>query len=591
MLFSTFCTYLEKLENTTKRLEMMGILAELISKLELKEADIAMYLSLGYLKAPFENEKFNIADKMMQRAMQFAFNITSETIDKLYAKHGDLGDACLELTGKKTASNIELLTIHDLLLDIAIVSGTGSQDIKLKKIASLLAKLDGISSKYVVKIVLGTTRLGFTELTIIEALAKSINGTKEIKAQIEYKYSIHPDIGLIVKKIKQKGIRGIEEISIQPGVPILAQKAQRLPSTKEIIEKMGTVWAEYKFDGTRVQLHLDKNQTVKTSELEKKSLFAVEDKRVLIKTFTRNLEETTHQYPDIVEAAIKQIKATSIILDGEAIGYDADTGEFLPFQEIMQRKRKHNIKEMMDKIPLTYYVFDILYLNGKPLTKEPLRKRKEYLKKAIGAGTVIMCDTYTEAGTEKELQAVFDDAREHGLEGIVVKNPDAEYMAGARSFTWVKLKIADVDLLDDTVDAVVLGYYYGKGVRAKFGIGGFLVGIYDNESDEYKTITKIGTGLKDDDWIKLKELADKTKLAEKPKNYDISKMYACDVWTYPKIVVEVGADEVSKSAEHSTGFALRFPRLIRFREDKSPTDTTALSEIKDLHAMKKRAYY
>ncbi|HLB51486.1 hypothetical protein A3F07_02665 [candidate division WWE3 bacterium RIFCSPHIGHO2_12_FULL_38_15] len=590
MKFKDFAKYLEKLESTSKRLEITSILTDLIKNLDQEEAEIGVYLSLGYLKAIYENPKFNIAEKMMIKILEMSFETDKKVIESHYAKSGDLGDVAFELSKTKKSGNPRLNDVYKDLQEIAEVSGSGSQDLKINKSAELLKKLDPLSAKYAVRIILGTIRLGFTELTIIDALAQFL-GDKTASAQIENRYSIHPDIGLVTKIIKKEGLKGIEKIKIEPGVPILAQRCQRLSDPKEVIEKMGRVWAEFKFDGTRVQLHMNRKIKPKSKDTEQNDLFDRESGEMLIKTYTRNLEETTHQYPDIIEAADRLIEADSVILDGEAIGFDKKTGEFLPFQETIQRKRKHGVAEMVKDIPLKYFVFDILYLNGKELIDLPLSERKELLKKAVKPNEEIIIDTYVETDNAEKLTEYFEEAKDKNLEGLILKKPGSVYQAGARSFSWVKMKKADTKLLEDTVDCVVLGYFYGKGVRAQFGIGGFLVGVYDEKAQKFKTITKIGTGLKEDDWIYLKKEADKLKTKEKPKNVEVNKILEPDVWIQPKIVVEVGADEISKSPTHTAGYALRFPRLIKFRTDKKPTDSTSIEEIKTLHNMQKRGYY
>lgn len=597
MQFRNFAKYLQKLEETSKRLEITDILTSLLNELDNDETDLSVYLALGELQAPYKNKKFNIADKMILRALEQAFHKSPDVLMKLYSEKGDLGGVVESIVGENSHKGLNIPDTYKKLWEIADSDGAGSQDLKIAKTAELLQSVDALSAKYVVRIILGTMRLGFTELTVLDALVQYVGKTdkdakKTFKAKLEEIYNLHPDIGLIAKKIKELGDTGVDKIGIEVGVPILPQKCQRIPTFEEIIEKMECVWAEYKFDGTRVQLHMDKSKKLETTELEQKNLFADETpERIFVKTFTRNLEEVTYQYPDIVEAALNQIEATSVIIDGEAVGYDPDTMEFLPFQQIMQRKRKHNVKEMAEKIPLKYFVFDLLYLNGKSLTTEPLTKRKELLKKVVKKGDVILVDDYPEIKTVDGLKAYFAEAREKGLEGLILKKPDVGYQAGARSFNWVKIKVADTKLLDDSVDVVVLGYYFGKGVRSKFGIGGFLVGIFDPDEGVYKTITKVGTGLKDEDWITLKQKADKVAVKEQPKNYVVNKIYKPDVWTAPEIVVELGADEVSVSQTHSLGYALRFPRLLKFRDDKRASDTTTPQEIVDLLNMQKRGNY
>jgi DNA ligase 1 len=596
MKFRRFAEYLNELESTAKRLEITSILTDLLNELSVDTTDTAVYLSLGYLKAPFENPKFNIAEKMMIRTMEAAYQKTRQEIEGLYSKSGDLGNTALQIAPDKVENELTIKEVYDLLWEISQAEGAGSQETKVNKTASLLQKLDKTSAKYVVRIILGTTRLGFTELTVIDALSKLVNGDKTLKTQIEEKYNIHPDIGLIAKKIKSQGMEGIKEIGIEIGVPILPQKCQRLSNSEEIIQKMGKVSAEYKFDGTRVQLHMDRKKHIKSKSVEQNELFAGGDgkktEKVFVRTYTRNLEETTHQYPEIIEEALSHIEADSIILDGEAIGYNKETGEFLPFQEIMQRKRKHGIAETAKEIPVKYFVFDLLYLNGKSLTEEPLEKRRKILESVIKpGGKVISIDNNLVTSDPHKLEAFFEESKELGLEGLVIKKPDAPYQAGARSYTWVKLKKAETKHLEDTIDTVILGYSYGRGVRAAFGIGQFLAGIFDKKTNSFKSITKVGTGLKDEDFVYLKKEADKLKIDKKPANVEIDKVYTPDVWVSPKIVVELGADEISKSSTHTAGYALRFPRLIKFRADKKPEDITSLDEIENMYKLQKRGYY
>jgi DNA ligase-1 len=559
---------------------MTDILANLISELNQNEVKIGIYLCLGTLKAPFEDLKFNFADKQMVKTLAVYSDKEAEEIAKMYSKEGDLGSVGFLISKEIKNPTPSLQDVYEKLEEIAQIEGTGSQDKKSQKIISLLQTLDPMSNKYAIRIILGNNRLGFTELTIVDAICKFLDD-KTLKSKVEDAYNRFPDIGFIVEKIKESGIEGIKKIKIKPGVPILPQKAQRLSTPEEIIEKMGKVWCEYKFDGTRVQLHLNRKDTKTSSDLfEEKTKF-------LVKTFTRNLEETTHQYPDIIEDAINQLDVESVILDGEAIGFSKETGEYLPFQETIQRKRKHNVSEIAKQIPLKYLVFDILYLDGEETINLPLVERRKILNKIVKKGGNIEIDFHLETDQASDVEDFFNEAKHKRLEGIMVKKPDSLYEAGARAFSWIKFKRNDNTDVLDTIDVVVMGYFYGKGVRSEFGIGGFLVGIYDKESNSFKSISKIGSGLTDEEWVKIKEDCDKISLHEKPKDFDVNKDMYPDVWVKPQIVVTVRADEVSISPIHTATIALRFPRLISFREDKSPFDTTNLEEIKVIYNLKK----
>lgn len=577
MKFKEFAGYLERLEATSKRLEITDILAELIKKLGADETPPAMYLSLGYLKAPFENKVFNVADKLMVKILQ---NLTDKNVAGLFAEHGDLGTVAKIVLSNNKDKGMSVVEVYEKLIEIAYIEGTGSVESKMKKTTVLLNSVDSLSAKFITRIILGTTRLGFTELTVVAALAL-VAGDKKHAEEIERVYNEHPDIGLIAQKIKADGLSGLKKIKIEPGVPVLSQKAQRVSGMEEAFERIPDVWAEFKFDGTRVQLHMDRNKKAAPKD-GAEDLFGETSQKFLIKTYTRNLEETTHQYPDLIEAVIKQVKADTVILDGEAIGYNKETGRFLPFQETIQRKRKHGVTEAAKNIPLKYFVFDILYLNGKSTTELPLRERRKLLTKIIGAGDTVIVDDNLETKEFEKLNEYFELAKEKGLEGLIVKNPADSYQAGARSYSWIKLKAADEKLLADSVDCVLLGYYHGRGVRSKFGIGGFLVGVPDERGSRFKTITKVGTGLTDEEWVEIKKLADKHKVKSVPKNVDIDKTLIPDVITEPAVILEIGADEISVSQNHTSGYALRFPRLIKFRTDKNPSEATSVSEIVQL---------
>lgn len=581
MKFLEFAQTLKNLEDTTKRLEITQILKDLISNLGPEEVDKGVYLSLGLLKALYENPKFNMADKLIIRAISLYSNISTDEILQNYKNEGDLGNVIANIRNKSGSKNLSILQVWEALFEISSFEGSGSQDKKIQHLANLYSKCTPIENKFITRIVLGTTRLGFTETTIIDALNKFIDGNKESKAIIESKYYVRPDIGLISKKIKESGIKGLDELKIETGVPIEPQLAQRANYVEEAIERNSEVIAELKYDGTRVQLHLDKNKKVQS---QVQTLFE-ESKEIFIKTFTRNLEETTHQFPEIIEASKKYINATSVILDGEAVGFNKETQTFLPFQETIQRKRKHGVLEIAKQIPLRYFVFDILYLNNKSLLDTPLEERQKILKDILLENDTIVPSNSIKTSNPVQLKGFFEKAKARNIEGIMAKNPNSSYLAGGRGYSWMKIKRLDNNKtnLADSIDVVILGYYFGKGERSNFGIGTFLVGIYDKKEERFKTISKIGTGLKDNDWEYLKTKADQIKLSKVPSNVEIPSQFIPDVILEPKIVVEVLCDEISISTQHSCGFALRFPRLVSFRTDKSETQTTSPQEIKDIY--------
>ncbi|MGB9911657.1 MAG: ATP-dependent DNA ligase [Microgenomates group bacterium] len=586
MTFSNLAEYFSALEKTTLRLKITEILAEILNKVSLNEVDKICYLSLGRLAPLYAGIEFNLAEKLMIKAISQAFNLEEKEIKKIYKSLGDLGDVVYYLKGgkeKKGEKNFSVEEIYQRLQEIAQESGEGSVERKISKMANLIIDLDPLSAKYTVRIPLGRLRLGFSELTILDALSWMLVGDKRLRGEIESAYNVLADVGKIAQEIKkqksglpQKEIEEkikekLKEIKPQLGVPIMPSLCQRLPTPEEMIKKMGKVAAEPKFDGTRLQLHWQKGGKVWI--------------------FTRNLENVTTMFPDIVEASKKEIKANQVILDGEAIGYDPKSGKFLPFQETIKRKRKYEVDQKAKEIPLKYFVFDILYKDGKSLLNLPLKKRREILNQVLKKDNqriVLTPQIITE--DPNELRKFHDQQIKAGLEGAVVKKWQSFYQPGRRGYNWVKFKAEKKGKkgggLADTLDCLVMGLYKGKGKRASFGVGAFLVGVKKSEKvEEFLTISKIGTGLSDEQWKELEERGEKLKAVKKPEGYKVDKNLTPDIWLIPSLVVEVEADNITLSPVHTAGMALRFPRLLRFRDDKFPQQVTTLKEVKKLYEM------
>ena len=551
--------YFSQLESTTKRLEMTQILSELLKESDSSEISSVCFLSLGAIGPQYEDLKFNVAEKMMIKVLAKAFDKSREDVLSMYKEIGDLGDAARKLHKEGGGGKVPVNEVFERLKEIAKISGKGSQEEKVEKLSSLLKSLDPLSARYVTRVVLGTMRLGFSDITLIEGLSWMLRGDKSVKSDIECKYRVHPNVGNIAKVIKEYGLSGIEKIDVEAGVPLLLAKAQRVSRPEEILQKQRRSISENKYDGTRIQVHINKS-------------------RSLVKTYTRNLEETTNMFPDLIKQIPNSVKAYSVILDGEAVGYNPGTGKFVPFQITMQRKRKYNVKETAQKIPLRIIFFDILYKDGESLISKPFLVRRGILKDTVRENDDIKIAPDTSVQDVTDVRRSFKAALDKELEGIVVKDLESPYQIGARGFAWIKMKR---EL--DTVDCVVMGYYAGTGQRAKFGMGGFLAGVYDDRKDKFVTVTKVGSGFTEDQLSELKRRCDKIKVGEIPSQYDVPKELVCDVWVYPKIVVSIKSNEITESPIHTAKFALRFPRLEDFRDDKAPQDATTLGELKKMY--------
>jgi len=584
--FKKLAIYFSRLEATASRNQITEILSDLLKKADKNEVDKICYLSLGRLAPLYAGIEFNLAEKMMMRALAQAYQQSEEKVRKEYKKIGDLGEVAKNFDQGAKSKPLSINQVYERLYQIALEGGEGSVERKIKNLAQLLNDLDGESAKYIVRIPLGKLRMGFSDLTILDALSWMITGDKSKRKEIEEAYNDRADGGQIAQIIKTKGLKGLKGIKVQIGVPIMPALCQRLPTAEEIVKKLGKMAIEPKFDGTRLQIHFSRKK--KWEQKEDQLAFDFQPKG-FVRTFTRNLENTTNMFPDLVEAVFKEVKAQEAILDCEAIGYDPKTGKFLPFQETMKRKRKYGISLKSKEIPLKFFCFDVLYKDGQDLLKMPFNQRRAILAKMLSEKNKILILT-PQILTEnpQALRKYHDEQINKGLEGVIVKKWQEVYDPGRRGYTWVKLKQEKGKKgggLADTLDCVIMGYNKGKGKRANFGLGAFLVGV--RKGNEFLTISKIGTGLTDDQWREMYQRCGQVKAKEKPKEYQVNKNLFPDSWCSPKIIVEIEADNITRSPIHTAQYALRFPRLVRFRDDKSPEQATTLAEAEKLYKLQK----
>lgn len=579
MLFKHVAQIFQKIEQESSRIEITKLFADLIKDATAHEAQMLTYLSLGLLRAPYEGSQFNFAEKNAVKAVANVLGISESAAKEQAKKVGDIGS--LLLTGSwKYEKELTLPQVYYKLSEFADISGEGSQETKSAYLQELLLSVDPLSACYIVRIIIGKLRLGFSDMTVIDALSWSVTGNKSLRDALEHAYNISADIGLIALTLKEGGIEAIEKMSITVGIPIRPAGAERLPTAADIIKKLGPCVAQPKLDGFRVQLHLDKH----TSHTK-------------VWFFSRNLLNMSEMFPDL-QADVKNLDVQSLIVEGEALAYDEETDSYLPFQETVKRRRKHDIEEMAADLPLKLIVFDILYLNGVSLLDEQQNKREKVLSQLIRSHNLKSVTMIPERSMEtaQQLNDYFLENITAGLEGLVVKRPDALYQPGKRNFNWIKLKRHEEEgQLDDTLDCVILGYYAGKGKRAAFGIGAFLVGVYDHDQDCFETVAKIGTGLTDDEWRALKKQCDAEKISHKLPNVMVNSTLEPDVWVVPKIVVMIRADEITRSPVHSAGrdhegigYALRFPRMMGPRPDKSADQATTVEELKSLFRIQKK---
>lgn len=916
MTINELAVFFQKLEQTSSRLAMTALLARLFRKAGKGEIEKICYLLQGRVAPLYEAVEFGIADKLMIRAIAQSCGIEAGIVTKEFKNSGDLGSAAEKLKStnlqsyKATNTNkLRIKEVYEQLSKLARASGEGSQEQKISLLANLLKSVDALSARYIVRIPLDKLRLGFSDMTILDALSWMEAGNKSFRPRLEAAYNVRPDIGYLASTVKSDGIKGLAHVHAKVGAPILASLCARLPNADEMVEKMREVAVEPKYDGVRciggrtslftknrgyivarnirvgdeVLTHKGRfkkitavhkrlrrkgeqifslqtllgdriilseshkilvardgkhqwlpvrevsmkdkvifpriqNQTpsissnltlvdgagykkiipqdddffrllgfwigdgfsnnshqseriglsfnagkelkladeyekiirnilgiqeisrythngalnlywrdapfrkwitsefryelangdhgkqipfwmqgvtknhffafirgwqeadgterhsggnrittkehrlasmliflaysfdypagvrkiqaaavkngikrtyyelifpgttryvtkmsntyhVKLNTVHKIYLhpkttlydFQVENDESFcvslislhncqihmsprgVNTFSRNLENTTAMFTELKEID-RELAADEVILDSEAVGYDAKSGKLIPFQETVTRKRKHGVAQASKSIPLKFFVFDILYKNGKELLSLPLSARRKILEETLRKNNHLMLSPQIVTRDVNEIRRYHDEQLKKGLEGVVVKKWDSIYTPGRAGYHWVKFKEEEgkTGKLTDTIDAVIMGYYKGEGKRAGFGIGAFLVGI--KKGDRFVTITKIGTGVTDALWKKLRQKLRALMVSKKPKEYeDVGKIFIPDVWVAPGLVVEIAGDDLTKSATHGAGIAVRFPRLVRVRSDKSPKDATTVAEARRMY--------
>jgi DNA ligase-1 len=566
MRFDEFATYLERLEATSSRNELVRILSELYGVCSADEIELVTYLIQGRLAPFFVPIEIGLGERLLITAMATAYGSSKEEVTATYRRIGDLGVTAQELA-PKAGQPPPVVEVHRRLSEIAGASGAGSLQKKLDLFAGLLGELDPVSAKHLVRITSGKMRLGIGDPTVLDALSFAKKGDRSLRPVLEGAYNRTSDLGQIAKTLWAEGEERVAALPVTVGRPLRSQLAERLPDPESVIKKLGLVGVQPKYDGLRVQIHKD-------------------GERVSI--FSRNLENMTEMFPELVAAA-GRLTVGSVILDGEAIAYSPESEEYLPFQETMGRRRKQGIEQFALRAPMRAFVFDVMYRDGSDLTSLPYEERFDIASQVIGGSEALVSAPLTRTDSAEVLTRELLDNISRGLEGVVAKRLDSPYQAGARNFNWVKLKRNTSGQLNDTIDVVLLGYYRGRGRRAEFGAGAVLAGVYDSDRDEFVTITKIGTGLSDAGWRELYDRARTLEVDERPAR--VNSILVPDVWLTPQVVAEVLADEITPSPRHTCGMtgeqpgmALRFPRIVSFRsEDKKPEDATTVREILEMY--------
>jgi len=585
MHFSTVAEAFEKLEATSSRLAMTDILVELFKKTPKAETGDVALLCVGQFVAAREQVVLGIGDKLAIKAIAMAGHRTEEEVKKRFKSTGDLGLTAEAFVGKERGHSLAAfgagsgsgsrgLTVKELfegLLKIAKASGSRSQDIKLKSLAGMLVKAKPIEAKYVMRIALGTLRLGAGDKTVLDALAVLYTEDKKKRKEIEAAYNAHPDLRLVAQKLAEGGLKAVGSVGMKVGIPIQMMAAQRVKHLEQVPEKMEKFAVEEKYDGERVQIHKDGDE---------------------VNIFSRRLDNITKQYPDVVALVKKDVKAKQAIMEGEVVPVEGE--HLLTFQTLMQRKRKYDIEQYVKKIPIRVFLFDVLMVDGESYMKKPYPERRKKLESIVKETKDFTFAKRIITSDLKKVQEFFEASLKHGGEGIMAKSlgEDSVYRAGAREWLWIKWKKDYLEGAVDTFDLVLVGAMMGSGKRA--GVYGTLLGAtYNSSTHEFETLCKVGTGFSDEVLEAMPKDFKSLIVKEKPKDVRVSSDMekAVDVWFKPKKVMEISGAELTTSPIHTAGrdalegkgLSLRFPRFKQFRDDKSAKQATTTKEVLQMY--------
>jgi DNA ligase-1 len=630
LLLSKLVDTFDKMEETRSRLLLTDHLVSLLRETQCELIDKVIYLIQGKLGPSYEGIELGLAEKMAIRALAQSSGKSVTEILAVYRSKGDVGDTARE--AMKTRNQNTLFSqemtvdrVFSTLYKIAKTTGSGSQEMKLRLVSSLLNETTPREARYIMKFLMGTLRLGIADFTVLDSLSIAFTNDKSNRSLLENAYNVSGDLGMVAKELACNGIESVRSIQITLFKPIRPMLAERASTIEEGLNRMeGVAGAEYKLDGERVQIHKGKDHH------RGKVKAAIAD-GTRVELFSRRLENITSHYPDVVQAIRKMDSLKEVILEGEIVAVDPSTSEYLPFQELMHRRRKYGVEEAIQSYPVIVNIFDVLYNDAKSVTGYPYRKRRRILSELVEIGDLsdddgasrdkassnpkkkraskrsgdtdggklgpsagrasrglervrvtdsiqyssddtttkkIQLITQIMSSDEKEIQGFMDSAIEAGCEGIMLKHRESVYRAGSREYLWIKVKREYRSELADTLDLVIVGALYGRGRRVgKYGA--LLLAAYDKHQDLFRSVSKVGTGFTDQHLESFYNTLESLRIGHKSPRVD-TRMDQMDVWFEPKIVIEVIASEITLSPSHTAGLnsiregyglALRFPKF------------------------------
>jgi DNA ligase 1 len=571
------------MEKTSSRLLLTQEMVCLLRKTPSSIIDKVVYLIQGKIYPDYEGVELGLAEKTALRAIAFSTGLNISLVEANYRTTGDLGDTARELMDSKSQTSLfaEPITVElvfSTLEKIAKTIGPGSQELKLRLVGSLMNNATLGECRYIMKLLMGTLRLGIADYTVLDSLAIAFTGEKSQRQALESAYNVSSDLGTVAKLLASQGIERVKRLKTTLFKPVRPMLAERARNASDALSRFigGEAAAEYKLDGERVQIHKGRKR---------------------IELFSRRLEKVTRYYPDVAEL-LKTIPVDEIILEAEVVAVNSVTEELLPFQQLMHRRRKHGLQQAINEYPVVVNIFDVLYSDGSDKTSLDYLKRRKLLEdicRKMPRDKIRLVPQIIVSDTDK-IENFMVSAIQDGCEGLMLKQLTSKYRAGAREFAWMKLKREYKAEITDSLDLVIVGALFGRGRRVgKYGA--LLLAAYNPDADIFESVCKVGAGFTD---LHLEQFYSNLEKHLIPHRHArVNTRMKMDVWFEPKILIEVIASEITLSPSHTAaldsvkmgfGLGLRFPKFTgKIREDKAPEDATTVSELISIYGQQIRS--
>ncbi|AFV23026.1 DNA ligase I, ATP-dependent Dnl1 [Methanolobus psychrophilus R15] len=557
--FREFSQACRMIEATPGSLEMTSQVAELLKRVSPEELPIVTHFVMGEVFPAWSSQEVGVGAGILYAALAKSSGLSVNDIEGLIRDTGDIGETAVKALAKRSkgqatfssfleeAPDISIHEVFERFHAISRSSGKGSQTSRIKNLQYLFNCATPDEVGYIARLAVEDLRIGVGEGIVRDAIASAFNVPV---ATVERAFMLTNDMGLVSVTAREGGAESVEGLGLQLNRPIRMMLAQIAPTIESAIADIGEAAIEWKFDGARVQIHKDGDR---------------------VSLYSRKLEDISGSLPDIAASIRKYVHTDSAILDGEAVAMD-ERGRPRAFQDILRRlRRKHEVDSTAKEIPLSINIFDIMYLNGEGLIDAPLVKRREMLEGCVENGDSIRVDRQVVTSDPEEINIIYTEALRAGHEGIMIKNPQSPYSPGKRGKNWLKKKP-----VMETLDLAVIGAEWGYGRRTSF-MGSYALACHDPKTGRFLPVGKVATGFSDEQLSELTAVFSDLIVMQSGTKIELK----------PQVIFEVAFEEIQKSTNYESGYALRFPRLVNVRDDKSLEDVETIGRLEEMYRLQR----